>query len=71
MFYIEDKPKVWIMYFNESKYTNGSVVDIVLVSPYNDIISMVYKHRFEFTNNMIEYEVLILCLRVVIFLKIS
>jgi len=42
---------------------HGSWVGIVLISPQNNIIPMSYKLSFECTNNMAEYEALILGLK--------
>jgi len=45
---------------------HGSAAEIVLISPQNDVISMSYKLSFECTNNMVDYEALILGLKVAI-----
>jgi len=44
----------------------GSEVEIALISPHNSVIPMSYILSFEFTNNMVEYEALILGLKVAI-----
>lgn len=69
--YTEEKPKVWRLYFDDSKCTHREGVSIVLVSPTNDVIPMAYKLGFECTNNMAEYEVLLLGLREAALLKIK
>lgn len=45
--------------------------DIILISPSNDVIRIYYKLGFEITNNMVEYERLILGKKVIIVLKIK
>ena len=42
---------------------HGSGVGIVLISPQNNVIPMSYKLSFKCTNNMVEYEALILGLK--------
>jgi len=59
------------LYFDGSKCTYGGGVGIVLVSPIIDVISMAYKLGFDYTNNMVEYEALILGLRVDVILNIK
>jgi len=60
----------WTLYFYGSKYLKGVGVGIVLISPQYGIISMAFKLGFECTNNMVEYEALILGLKVAINLNI-
>lgn len=65
----ESKP--WKLYFDGSRCMHGSGEGIALISPQNDIIPMSYKLSFECTNNMVEYEALILGLKVAIEIGIS
>ena len=55
--------KIWKMYFDGSSSREGSGVGIVFVSPSKETISLSYKLEFETTNNIAEYEALILGLR--------
>jgi ribonuclease HI len=62
----EDSPPntyVWKMFF-DGAYSKESVgVGVVFVSPYQETTSLSYKLEFEATNNMAEYEALVLGLR--------
>jgi ribonuclease HI len=56
--------KVWKMYFNGSSSKEGSGVGILLISPLEEVITLSYRMEFETTNNIAEYEALVLGLRV-------
>lgn len=71
MCYIEDEPTAWTLYFYESKCSCGAGVGIFLAYPKNEVIPMDYKLGFEGTINIIEYEALILGLKVAVTLKIK
>ena len=51
------------MYFDGSSSREGSSARIVLVSPSKKIIYLSYKLEFETTNNIVDYQKLILELR--------
>jgi ribonuclease HI len=57
--------EVWKMYFDGSSSKEGSGVSIVLISPSKEVVTLSYKLEFETTNNIVEYEALVLALRVV------
>jgi ribonuclease HI len=52
------------MYFDGSSSKEGSGAGIVLISPSKEVITFSYKMEFETTNNIAEYEALVLGLRV-------
>jgi ribonuclease HI len=54
---------VWKMFFYGASSREGVGVGMVLVSPVQEIISLSYKLEFEATNNVAEYEALVLGLR--------
>jgi hypothetical protein len=56
--------KVWKMYFDGSSSKEGVGDGIVLISPVQEIIMLSYKLEFENTKNIVEYEALVLGLRV-------
>jgi len=55
--------KVWKMYFDVSSSKEGSGAGILLISPFEEVITLSYKLEFETTNNIAEYEALVLGLR--------
>ena len=59
------------MYFDGSSCKEGEGACIVLISPGGEIISLIYKMEFQKTNNIVEYEALILGLRAAKDLKIQ
>jgi hypothetical protein len=62
----EDSPPLspmWKMFFDGASSREGVGVGVVLVSPAQETISLSYKLEFEATNNVAEYEALILGLR--------
>jgi ribonuclease HI len=62
----EDSPpitSVWKMFFDGASSREGVGVGVVFVSPTQETISLSYKLEFETTNNVAEYEALILGLR--------
>jgi ribonuclease HI len=56
----EMENSVWKMCFDGSCSKGGSCVGVVIISPSKEVISMFYKLEFETTNNIAEYEVLLL-----------
>ena len=51
------------MYFDGSSSKEGSSARILLISPSEEVITLSYKLEFETTNNIAEYEALVLGLR--------
>jgi hypothetical protein len=56
---------VWKMFFDKASSSEGTGVGVVFVSPCQETISLSYKLEFETTNNVAEYEALVLGLRAV------
>jgi ribonuclease HI len=54
---------MWKMFFDRASSSKGAIAGVVFVSPYQEAISLSYKLEFETTNNVAEYEVLVLGLR--------
>jgi hypothetical protein len=54
---------VWNIFFNGASSSEGAGVGVVFVSPCQETISLSYKLEFEATNNVVEYEALVLGLR--------
>jgi long-subunit fatty acid transport protein len=54
---------VWKMFFDGASSSIGAGVGVVFKSPSHDTISLSYKLEFEVTNNVVEYEALVLGLR--------
>lgn len=59
------------MYFDGFKCTYGVYASVILISPSNDVIRMVYKHGFNCINNIEKYEVFILEHKAIVFLNIK
>jgi ribonuclease HI len=55
---------VWNMFFDGASSKEGDGVGVVFFSPYQETIALSYKLEFEATNNVAEYESLVLGLRV-------
>jgi ribonuclease HI len=56
---------VWKMFFDGASSQEGAGVGVFFVSPTQETISLSYKLEFEATNNVTEYEALVLGLRAV------
>jgi ribonuclease HI len=54
---------VWTMFFDGASSKEGAGVGMIFVSPTQETISLSYKLEFETTNNVEEYEALVLGLR--------
>jgi ribonuclease HI len=54
---------VWKMYFDKACSKEGFGASIVFVSPTKEVIPMSYKLEFDTTNNISEYEALLLGLK--------
>lgn len=59
----------WKLFFDGSKCINESE-EIILISPHDDVIPILYKLHFDYTNNMVEYKDLILGFKKAILLKV-
>jgi ribonuclease HI len=54
---------IWKMFFDGSSSSEGTGARVVLVSPCQETMSLSYKLEFAATNNVVEYEALVLGLR--------
>ena len=54
---------IWNMFFNRASSSEGDGVGVVFVSPFQETMSLSYKLEFEATNNVEEYEALVLGMR--------
>ena len=52
--------KIWKLFFDGASSREGEGVGVVLISPTNQTVTISYKLQFEMTNNIVEYESLIL-----------
>ncbi|KAH9295248.1 hypothetical protein KI387_038836, partial [Taxus chinensis] len=59
------------LFFDGSKCQQGGGVGIILIPPWETPIPLTYKLNFECTNNMVEYEALILGLETTVFLGVQ
>ena len=59
----EKEDELWQMYFDGSSSKEGARYGVVLVSPGGENVCMMYKLEFQTTNNVAEYEALVLILR--------
>lgn len=60
-----DENKVWKLYFDEPNSKEGNGARVLLVSPEDRLIPLSFKLEFEATNNMEEYEALLLGLQTI------
>jgi ribonuclease HI len=54
---------VWKMFFDGASSSEGAGAGVVFISPCQEVISLSYKLEFEVTNNVAEYEALVLGIR--------
>jgi hypothetical protein len=54
---------VWKMFFDGASSSIGAGAGVVFISPCQETISLSYKLEFEITNNVVEYEALVLGMR--------
>jgi ribonuclease HI len=54
---------VWKMFFDGASSSEGAGAGVVFISPCQEVISLSYKLEFEVTNNVAEYEALVLGMR--------
>ena len=59
----ENPDGLWRMYFDGSSSKEGAGAGVLLISAGGEVISLMYKLEFKTTNNIVEYEALILGLR--------
>ena len=55
--------KVWKLYFDGANSYEGNGAGVLLVSPEGSLIPLSFKVDFEETNNVVEYEALLLGLK--------
>jgi len=60
---VDQGNEVWKMYFDGSSSKESSSAGIVLISPSKEVVTLSYKQEFETTNNITEYDALVLGLR--------
>jgi hypothetical protein len=60
---IDELPNHWMMYFNESYTLKGAGAGVVLIPPEDDILKYVVQFEFLATNNIVEYEGLVMGFR--------
>ena len=60
---LTQKDELWKMYFDGSSSKEGAGAGIVFISHGGEMISLMYKLEFVTTNNIAEYEALILGLK--------
>ena len=58
------------MYFDGASSKEGPGASILLISPIDEAVTLMYKLEFEATNYIIEYEAIVLGLRVANYMKI-
>jgi ribonuclease HI len=56
---------MWKMFFDGASSSEGARARVVFISPCQEVISLSYKLEFEVTNNMTDYEALVLGMRAV------
>ena len=56
----EEPDGLWQMYFDDSSSKEGAGAGVLLISAGGEVISLMYKLEFKTTNNIAEYEALIL-----------
>jgi hypothetical protein len=57
---IDELPDHWVMYFDRSYTLKGAGVGVVLISPKGDILKYAFQLKFSATNNIAEYEGLVM-----------
>ena len=60
----EEGPQIWDMFFDGACSKEAAGLGVVLVSPTQECIHLSFKLNFQVTNNIVEYEALILGLNV-------
>ena len=67
----ESHDSLWKMYFDGASSKEGAGAGVVLISPLQEVLTFSYKLEFDTTNNIAEYEALLLGLRVAKDMKIQ
>jgi ribonuclease HI len=57
------RSSVWKMFFDGASSSEGAGAGVVFISPCQEVVSLSYKLEFEATNNVAEYEALVLGMR--------
>lgn len=57
---------LWKLYFDSSYSSHGSSIGVLLVTPQGDYIPKSLKLQFRYTNNITEYEALVVGLKIAI-----
>jgi len=65
------KTSIWKMFFDGSSSREGVGAGVFFVSPTQETIALSWKLKFETTNNVVEYEAIVLGLRVAKDMKIE
>jgi ribonuclease HI len=60
---VENQNLLWKLYFDGASSREGAGAGVVLISPEHEVITLSYKLEFDTTNNIAEYEALLLGLR--------
>jgi ribonuclease HI len=60
---IDELPDHWVMYFDRSNTLKGAGVGDVLIPPKGDILKYAVQFKLPTTNNIAEYEGLVMVLR--------
>jgi ribonuclease HI len=63
---IDEQPDHWVMYFDRSYTLKGVGAGVVLIPPEGDFLKYAIQLEFPATNNIAEYEGLVMGLRLVI-----
>jgi ribonuclease HI len=67
----ENQNLLWKLYFDGASSREGAGAGVVLISPEHEVITLSYKLEFDTTNNIAEYEALLLGLRAAREMKIQ
>ena len=60
----EEEDELWQLYFDGSSCKEGASAGVLLISPGGEIVKLMYKLEFITTNNIAEYEALLMGLKV-------
>ncbi len=69
--HVESENVLWKLFFDGASSRKGLGFGVVLIPPTNEVITLSYKLEFEITNNIAEYEALLLGLRAAKDMKIQ
>jgi ribonuclease HI len=68
---IEQGSKIWKMFFNGASSKDGVGAGVVFISPSQEVITLSFNLEFNTTNNIVQYEALVLGLRAAKDIKIE